>query len=182
MQKNKVNLKKETLKKSAQKSSRYPFIAEHRGGPLQEEQHRQLIHWAQKCIMRVLPLFGEKIDERLEYALKIARMWEEGKASVGDARKAAFRAIDTANELTDPVQIAVARSVGHTVATAHMPDHAPAAAEYALKALACKGESIDGERKWQNEQLPPEIKKLVLSSRNKKSKFWKQHIKKTSER
>lgn len=181
MQNRKSNFKNEALKKSAQKSSSYPFITEHRGGPLKKEQHRQLIHWARKCIMRVLSFFGERIDERLEYALKVAEMWEEGKASVGSARNAAFGAIDAANELTDPVLIAVARGVGHAVAIALMPDHAPLAAEYVLKALVCKGESIDEERKWQNEQLSPEIKKPVLSSRNKRSKFWEQHIKKTSE-
>jgi hypothetical protein len=165
--------------KDAKQSSRYPFIAEHRGGPLKKEQHRQLIHWARKCIMRVLPLLGEKTDDRLEHALKVAKAWEEGNASVGDARNAAFGAIDVANEFTNPTSIAIARGVGHAVATAHMADHAQGAAEYALKALSSEGKPIDAERKWQDKQLPQEIKELVLSSRKKKSKFWNQHIQKT---
>ena len=163
------------MKKAARQSSRYPFIAEHRGGPLTKEQHRQLIHWACECILHVVPLFGKKLEGRLKHALKTAKSWEEGNASVGDARKAAFGAIDAARELTNPVQIAIARGVGHAVATAHMADHAPGAAEYALTALACEGRPIDAERKWQDKRLPCEIQKLVLLSRKKKSRFWQTH-------
>lgn len=88
----------EALKRVAQQSTRYPFITEHRGGPLKKEQHRQLMHWARECILHALPLFGEKLDERLEHTLAVAKTWEEGEASVGDARNAAFGAIRVANE------------------------------------------------------------------------------------
>jgi hypothetical protein len=117
------------------------FIAEHRGGPLNKEQHRQLISWACVYAENVLLLFGEKIDERLKYALLVAKEWEKGKVSVGDARNASLKAISVANESSNPTAIAVARSVGHAVATDHMPDHALGAALYALKAVknACKG-------------------------------------------
>lgn len=167
------------LKKAAKQSTRYPFIAEHRGGPLKKEQHRQLMHWARECILHALPLFEEKLDRRLEYALRVAKTWEEGGASVGDARNAAFGAINVANGLTNPTSIAIARGIGHAVATAHMADHAPGAAEYVLKALAIEGKPMDVERAWQNETLPPEIRELVLSSREKKQKFWKSHIHRT---
>ncbi|MCX6255149.1 MAG: hypothetical protein NTV31_11820, partial [Bacteroidia bacterium] len=66
--------------------------------------------------------------------------------------------------------IAVARSVGHAVATAHMADHSLGAALYALKAVKNAGKSIDAERKWQNEQLPSEIMELVLTAMSKKEK------------
>jgi hypothetical protein len=149
------------------------FIAEHRGGPLKKEQHRQLINWACACAEHVLPLFGEKIDERLIYALFIAREWEKGKASVGDAMKASLSAHAVARESSDSAAIAVARAVGHAVATAHMADHSLGPALYALKALKNAGKSVDAERKWQNEQLPSEIKELVLTSRSKKEKALK---------
>jgi hypothetical protein len=154
------------------------FVAEHRGGPLKKEQHRQLIKWACDCARHVLPLFGENIDKRLEYALKVAKEWERGNASVGDARNAAFGAIAVANENQNPASISIARAVGHAVATAHMADHAPGAAEYALKALASQGKSIDAERKWQDKQLPHGIKELVLSSRHKNKKFWQASLQK----
>lgn len=155
------------------------FIAEHRGWPLKKEQHCQLIKWACDCVFHVLQLFGENIDERLLYALNVAKEWEKGNASVGDARNAAFGAIAVANESKNPTSNAVARAVGHAVATAHMPDHAPWAAEYALKAIASEGKSFDEERKWQDEKLPPEIMELVLSSRNNKNKFWQASFQKS---
>ncbi|MDY6958413.1 MAG: hypothetical protein SVK08_04580 [Halobacteriota archaeon] len=62
-----------------------------------------------------------------------------------------------------------------------MADHAPGAAEYALKAIASKGKPIDKERNWQDEELPSEIMKLVISEREKKSKFWEKHIDKARE-
>ena len=149
------------------------FLAEHRGGPLIKEQHIQLINWACDCSENVLPLFGEKSDERLIYALSIAKDWAIGKATAGDARKASLKAINVANESSNPVSIAVARAIGHAVATAHMADHSLGAALYALKAVKNAGKSVDEERKWQNEQLPSEIMDLVLTSRVKKEKVFR---------
>jgi hypothetical protein len=146
------------------------FIAEHRGGPLKKEQHRQLIKWACDCAENVMPLCGEKTDERLINALSVAKKWSKGKTSVGDARNASLEAIAVANESSNPVSIAVARAVGHAAATAHMADHALGAALYALKAVKNAGKSIDAERKWQNGQLQSEIMELVLTSGSKKEK------------
>ena len=149
------------------------FIAEHRGGPLKIEQHRQLIRWSCLCAENTLPLIGTKPDERLENALRVAKDWAAGRASVGDARKASVEAIAFANESSSKVTIAVARAVGHAVATAHMADHSLGGAIYALKAVKQAGQSVEEIRKWQNEQLPSEIKELVLSSRGIKEKFFK---------
>lgn len=141
------------------------FIAEHRGGPLAKAQHIQLILWACKCAENVLPLISDGIDERLDNAIKIAKEWVENNVSVGDARNASFGAIAVANELTNPVEIAVARSVGHAVATAHMADHSLIAAKYALKAIKLAGKSTDEERKWQDNALSADIFHLVISAR-----------------
>ena len=143
------------------------FIAEHRGGPLTKEQHKLLILWACKCVENILPLFTKPIDKRLTNAIKIAKDWTKDIATVGDARNASFDAIAVANELTDPIKIAVARSVGHAVATAHMADHSLRAAEYALKAVKLAEKSHDIERKWQDKNLSPNIVGLVLSTRDK---------------
>ncbi len=144
------------------------FIAEHRSGPLKKKQHYQLIKWACDCAEHVLHLFGEKIDERLKRALNVAKQWKQGNASVGDARKASLDAIAVARESSNLTAIAVARSVGHAVATAHMADHSLGAAWYALKAVKNAGGSIDAELKWQDEQLPLEIKELVLTARKRR--------------
>ena len=141
------------------------FIAEHRGGPLKKEQHYQLVAWACDCAEHVLPLFSEIPDEHLKNALLTAKEWAQRNASTGDAMKASVATHAVARESSDPTAIAVARSVGQAVATAHMADHALGAAWYALKAVNHAGKSTDAERRWQDEQLPPEIKHLVLTAR-----------------
>lgn len=141
------------------------FVAEHRGGPLKKEQHYQLITWACSCAENVLPLFGEIADERLTNALRVAKEWRCGNASVGDARNASVAAHAAARGSSNPTSISVARSVGHAVATAHMADHSLGAAWYALKAVKSAGKSVDAERRWQDEQLPPEIMDLILTAR-----------------
>ena len=146
------------------------FVAEHRGGPLKKEQHIQVIRWACDCAENVLPLFGERSDEQLRTTLLIAEEWARGDASVGDAMKASAACHAVARESSDPAAVAVARSVGHAVATAHMADHAPGAALYALKAVKNAGRSTDAERTWQREQLPSEIRELVLTEMSRKEK------------
>ena len=144
------------------------FVAEHRGGPLLKDQHRQLMRWACKCSKHVLSLVETSVDERLKTALAVAKEWERGKASVGGARAASIGAIHAAQETTDPVVIAVARSIGQAVATAHMADHSLGAAWYALKAISKSGRNVDKEREWQDRQLSPEIRELVQSAREKR--------------
>jgi hypothetical protein len=146
------------------------YIAEHRGGPLKKEQHRKLVTWACACVENVLPLYRNTIDERLTNAISTAKEWVKGNASVGDARNASFKAIAVANELNDKTAIAIARSVGHAVSTAHMADHSLRAAEYALKAVMLADKSVETERKWQDKHLSPEIIDLVLATRNIKIK------------
>jgi len=70
---------------------------------------------------------------------------------------------------TNTIEIAVARSIGHAAATAHMADHSLRAAEYALKAIKLAGISLDNERELQNKLLSPDILDLVLSARNNKT-------------
>ena len=144
------------------------FIAVHLGGTLKREQHYQLIKWACDCTNHVLYLFGKIINERLKNALNVAKEWKKGNASVGDARKASLDAHAVARESSNQTSIALARSVGHTVATAHMADHSLGAGWYALKAVKNAGKSVGEERQWQDEQLPSEIKKLVQMARENK--------------
>jgi hypothetical protein len=149
------------------------FVAEHRNGVLKKEQHYQLIKWVCDCAEHVLPLYEGVVDEGLKHALFIAKEWTKGKASVGDARKAAVACHALARESLNPVSIAVARAVGHAVATAHMADHSLGGALYALKAVKNAGKSVDAERTWQNKQLPKEIRELVLTGMREKEKHFK---------
>ncbi len=140
------------------------FVAEHRGGPLSKEQHRELMAWAIACADHVLTLYGERVDSRLIIALKVADEWRLGNASVGDARKAAGAAHDVARNASDPVAVAVARAVGHAVATSHMAEHSLGPVVYGLKAMKGAGGSVESEWQWQTKHLPPDVKELVLSA------------------
>jgi hypothetical protein len=144
------------------------FVAVHCGGPLTKDNHHKLIKWARECSKHVLPLIEENIDKRLIHALHIAKEWENDNVLTGDAMKASLGAHAAARESSISISIAVARSVGQAVATAHMADHSLGAADYALKAIKATGKSPATERKWQDEQLPPELMELVLSARNKR--------------
>ena len=149
------------------------FISEHRGGLLNKDHHRLLMTWACLCSEHVLPLFSETLDERLINALLIAKEWTNGNTNVGEAMKASVAAHAVARKSINPISIAVARSVGQAVATAHMADHSLGAAIYALKAIKNASKSIDEERKWQNEHLPSEIREIVLTARTSKEKALK---------
>jgi hypothetical protein len=149
------------------------FVAEHRGGPLTRDHHRQLIRWARECSEHVVSHIDGSIEPRLLYALSVAREWENEKVTTGVAMKASAGAHTVARESSDPVTIAVARSIGHAVATAHMADHSMGAALYALKAVNKAGKSVDTERRWQHEHLPAEIRELVLTAMNEKERHFK---------
>jgi hypothetical protein len=149
------------------------FIAEHRGGLLTKENHQKLIKWARVCSEHVLSLIDKDVDKRLLHALSVAKEWENGNVAVGEAMKASVTAHKVAKESQDPTLISIGRSVGHAVATAHMADHSPGAALYALKALKLSGSPISQERDWQYRQLhqlPSEIVDLVLTTMTKKAK------------
>lgn len=145
-------------------SGRQDFVAEHRGGPLTKENHRRLIRWARECSEHVLPLAGQKPDDRITCALEIARLWEEGLVPTGTAMKASLAAHAAAREAGDPVHIAVARSVGQAVATAHMADHCLGAAFYALKAVRLASLNVEEEKAWQllkMQEMPATLRIIV---------------------
>ncbi|MEZ0373304.1 MAG: putative immunity protein [Candidatus Sericytochromatia bacterium] len=152
------------------------FIAVHRGGPLSLERHRLLAAWAADCAEHVLALFSEQqpADQRPAKAIAAARAWSRGEISVGEARAASVAAHTAARDAAkDAVKDAaqyVARAAGHAVATAHMADHAPGAALYAIKAITAatngqaREEALEQERRWQKAILPEEIRELILST------------------
>ena len=161
----------QNLNKLAEHSERYPFIAEHRGGPLSKENHRKLIKWARECSEHVLSLIDKEPDQRLIHALNIAKDWEMGSIPTGAAIKASLGAHAVARESDDPVTKAIARSIGQAVATAHMADHSLGGPFYALKAVKLANKSIEEERKWQTaklKDLPSELVEIINSMWTKK--------------
>lgn len=145
------------------------YIAVHRGGPLTLERHRLLASWSAECADHVFPLFTshDPKDNRPKIAIDAARAWSRGEITVGTARAAAVAAHAAAREANDDAACFVARAAGHAVATAHMADHAPGAAIYAIKAIRAasdRPEIAAQEHEWQKERLPEAIRDLVLST------------------
>ncbi|MDP1726827.1 MAG: hypothetical protein Q8M15_08585 [Bacteroidota bacterium] len=151
-------------KNTAKQSKRYAFVAVHRGGSLTKENHRKLMKWARVCAEHVLPLIDKEIDQRLLYALEIAKEWEKDLVPTGVAIKASLGAHAVARQSEDPIYKAVARSIGQAVATAHMADHSLGGAFYAIKAVKLANKNIERERDWQNkklDELPDELREII---------------------
>ncbi len=153
------------------------FKAVHRGGPLDLRRHRLLATWAADCAEHVLPLFGEQYpqDDRPRRAIETARAWARGQVTVGKARAAGLEAHAAARNAANDAARAAARAAGQAVGTAHMADHAPHAAAYAIQAVQAAGNgrddvtAADRERTWQEERLPEEIRALVLPAGERRS-------------
>lgn len=137
------------------------------------QQHRSLIQWACQCVEHAIGVLNVKVDDRLLHALSVAKAWQEGTAKTGEAMKAAVVAHSVARESSDPVTVAIARAVGHAVATAHMADHSLGGALYSLKAIKHAGHSVEEERKWQNEHIPLDLKDVVLFTLDVKGKSFR---------
>ncbi|MBZ4188351.1 putative immunity protein [Niabella beijingensis] len=153
------------------------FVTEQRGGTLALKDHRGLMNWAIACSEHVLLLVQDPpIDNRLTYALSVAKEWEKGKVKTGSAMKAARDAHASARDTANPILKSVARSIGQAVATAHMADHSVGAALYALQAVLQAGKSVDDEKAWQDEKmknLPQEIINLLKETRSEKKQGFK---------
>lgn len=140
------------------------FVANHVGGPLTIENHKLLMNWAIKCVEHAINTANMKaIDKRALNAIQIAKDWEKGAATVGEARNAAFSAHEAARENNDKISQAIIRACGHAVATAHMADHSIKTRAYILKGLKLfldKNE-LENEKKWQIENADDSIKELI---------------------
>ena len=91
------------------------------------------------------------------------------------ARESAFAAHAAAREASGAAQY-MARAAGHAAATTHMADHELGAAFFALRAVEAAApddpDAVTRERRWQRDQLPPDVAALVLDDmRRRAGKF-----------
>ncbi len=163
------------------KGSRDPrLITVRRGGTLKEADHRLLALWAAVCAEHVLHFFEQAHprDGHPRRAIEQARAWARGEITVTQAREAAFAAHAAAREASGAAKEA-ARATGHAAAVAHMADHELGAAAYAIRAVRAAADPHDRDEKgraecqWQREQLPAQIRDLVLDDeRLRNTKCW----------
>jgi hypothetical protein len=140
------------------------LITIRRGGMLTDANHRLLAIWAAACAEHVLPIFEEAApgDDRPRHALAQSYAWVRGEITMREALKASGSRA-AAREVSGAAKF-VAYAAAQAVAVAHVPAHELGAASYAIRAVkAVNGEEAGrAECKWQREQLPGEIRELVL--------------------
>ncbi len=130
-------------------------------------KQRILATWAADCAERVLPLFeaARPDDDRPRKAIERCREWvRTGVFRMADIRAHSLGAHAAARMTQEdsPARFA-ARAAGHSVATAHVPQHALGAAFYALRAIAAADPSraranVAKERRWQLGRLPQKLR------------------------
>lgn len=145
------------------------LITLRRGGTLTDDHHYLLAIWAATCAEHVLPYFEEACpeDDRPRQAIAQTQAWVCGEITVRQARVAAYDANAAARDLSGAARYA-AYAAGQAVVVAHVAAHELGAAAYAIRAVqaaASKDQSEEARRQecqWQREQLPEEIRELVL--------------------
>ena len=145
------------------------LITIRRGGSLTDDDHHLLALWAAQCAEHVLPLFeAERTDDpRPRQAIEQARAWVRGEVKMMQARAAGGHAMGAARDLRGAARHA-AYAAGQAGAVAHVAAHDLGAAAYAIKAVraaAPADEAVEAgtrECRWQREQLPEQIRALVL--------------------
>ena len=145
------------------------FITIRRGGTLTDADHHLLALWAAACAEHVLPLFeaAQPEDTRPRQAIEAARAWVRGEVKMMQARAAAGHSMAAARDLRGAARHA-AYAAGQAAAVAHVAAHELGAAAYAIKAVRAAAPEGEGESagrrecRWQRDQLPDEIRELVL--------------------
>jgi hypothetical protein len=145
------------------------LVTVRRGGTLTDADHHLLALWAAACAEHVLDLFtaARPDDQRPRHAVECARAWARGEVRMSDARTAGGHAMGAARDLTGAARHA-AYAAGQAAVVAHVAEHDLGAAAYAIKAAraaAPAGLAEDAGRRecqWQREQLPEQIRALVL--------------------
>ena len=145
------------------------LITLRRGGTLTDADHQLLALWAAACAEHVLHHFetAQPADPRPRQAIAQARAWARGEITMSQSRAAGGHAMAAARALRGAARF-TAYAAGQAAVVAHVAAHELGAAAYAIKAAraaAGKGEKDSAgwrECAWQREQLPDEIRDLVL--------------------
>ena len=130
-----------------------------RGGTLTDADHHLLALWAAACAEHVLHIFehARPDDDRPRLAIELCRAWTRGEVGMMRAREAGGHANGAARDLRGAPRF-VAYAAGQAACVGHVAAHYLGAAAYAIKAA----DSPHAECRWQRDQLPPDIRELVL--------------------
>lgn len=145
------------------------LVTVRRGGTLTDADHRLLALWAAACAEHVLHLFESEqpSDPRPRHAIERIRAWTRGEVKMSESRAAGGHAMAAARVLSGAARHA-AFAAGQAAVVAHVAAHELGAAAYAIKAAQAAAPAADAvsagrrECRWQRDQLPDEIRALVL--------------------
>lgn len=145
------------------------FITIRRGGSLSDTHHHLLAIWAADCAEHVLHFFeqAQPDDDRPRQAIQAAQAWASGNIKMMEARALGGHAMRAARDLHGQARFA-AYAAGQAAVVAHVAAHELGAAAYAIKSVRAsvsedmRDEAGRLECQWQREQLPNEIRDLVL--------------------
>lgn len=139
-----------------------------------DELHEQtdqltLSKWAIQCAKHVLTYLDSEdiVCSSIIQGLYINELWQEGKASVHEVRKAGFKLHDLARQCISDISKNAIRTAGHAVGVGHMREHAMVCSDYAIKTIQIafpnQLDKITQERQWQLSTL----KRFLLSDTDK---------------
>lgn len=154
------------------------LITIRRGGTLSDDAHRLLAQWAAACAEHVLPLFEDITpdDSRPREAIEATRAWVRGELPMMRTRAAGGHAMGAARPLRGAARFA-AYAAGQAACVAHVPEHDLGAAAYAIRAVqasvpqAAAQEAGGTECRWQRDQLPAEVRDLVLDDQRRRNEI-----------
>jgi hypothetical protein len=154
------------------------LITVRRGGTLQDADHHRLAVWAADCAEHVLPFFEQARpgDDRPRRAIELARAWARGEIKMSESRDAAGHANAAAREVSGAAREAAHAAV-QAAAVPHVAAHDLGAAAYAIRAARAaaaddeRQEASQAECRWQREQLPGEIRELVLDDQKQRNEI-----------
>ena len=154
------------------------LITTRRGGTLTDADHRLLALWAAACAAHVLHYFeqAQPADQRPRHALEQLHGWVRGEIPMMQARAAAGHAMGAARPLRGAAREA-AYAAGQAAAVAHVAAHELGAAAYAIRAVQAAAGAADRmeaggrECQWQRDQLPREIRALVLDDQRLRNEY-----------
>jgi hypothetical protein len=152
------------------------LITIRRGGTLTNRDHRLLALWAAACAEHVLDVFESSHPEDLRPRLAIqhARGWVAGDVRMMAARAAGGHAMGAARDLRGAARYA-AYAAGQAACVPHVAEHDLGAAAYAIKAVRAAAPDAEGgtrgraECRWQRDQLPDEVRELVIDDQRRRN-------------
>ena len=152
------------------------LITVRRGGTLTDSDHHSLALWAAACAEHVVHHFEEQRpdDLRPRQAIEAARAWARGELPMMQARALGGHSMGAARDLSGAARCA-AYAAGQAGVVGHVAEHDLGAAAYAIKAAMAAAPNGEGEIarrlecSWQREQLPDEIRDLVIDDQHRRN-------------